>query len=78
MKWKKLGKLFEPDNSIDWIKTHAMIPLAEQQASSSIYKIYFSPRDSLNRSQAEFGLTALEGNLYGKFYKPEIFSYSIQ
>ncbi len=49
MKWKKLGKIFEPDGSVEWMKTHAMIPLAEH-LSGNLYKIYFSPRDSRNRS----------------------------
>jgi len=49
MKWKKLGKIFEPNGNVDWMQTHAMIPLAEN-LSNDLYKIYFSPRDSLNRS----------------------------
>jgi predicted GH43/DUF377 family glycosyl hydrolase len=49
MKWKKLGKIFAPDGNIDWMKTHAMIPLADYLTGNR-YKIYFSSRDSLNRS----------------------------
>lgn len=49
MKWTKLGKIFEPDGTIDWMKTHSTIPFAEK-ISDNILKIYFSPRDYLNRS----------------------------
>ena len=49
MKWERLGKIFEPDGSIDWMRTHCTIPIPEK-ISESLYKIYFSPRDQLNRS----------------------------
>jgi len=48
MKWKKLGKVYEPNGSSDWCHTHAMVPIAEH-LYDDIYKIYFSPRDVDNR-----------------------------
>jgi len=49
MRWKKLGKIFEPDGKSEWMHTHATIPFADH-LEGSLYKIYFSPRDSRNRS----------------------------
>jgi len=49
MKWEKLGKIFVPDGSVDWMQSHATIPIADY-LEGSLYKIYFSPRDAKNRS----------------------------
>lgn len=49
MKWEKLGRVFIQDGSRDWMKTHATIPIP-MHIRDNIYKIYFTPRDHLNRS----------------------------
>lgn len=49
MKWKKIGRVFEHSNGIPWIKTHAMIPLADHR-EEDVFRIYFSPRDDQNCS----------------------------
>lgn len=53
MKWRKLGHVFCPDGSSDWMHTHAMIPIAEQ-IDGDLYRIYFSPRDKANRGHGAY------------------------
>ena len=48
MKWRKLGRVFCPDGSSEWMNSHAMIPIAEH-VGSDIFRVYFSPRDRHNR-----------------------------
>lgn len=47
--WRKLGRLFVPDGNIDWMATHASVPIAEPLADGRL-RIYFSSRDRDNRS----------------------------
>ncbi|MGE5452532.1 MAG: hypothetical protein ACM3VZ_11915 [Acidobacteriota bacterium] len=49
MKWVKKGRIFNPDSQHDWVKSHAMLPVADH-LGGDLYRIYFSGRDSLNRS----------------------------
>lgn len=53
MKWKKLGKIFCPSGDIDWMSSHASVPIANL-ISEDTFKIYFSSRDSLNRSHTGY------------------------
>ncbi len=53
MKWRKLGRIFCPEGRGDWMHSHAMIPLAEQ-IDGDAYRIYFSPRDRLNRGHGAY------------------------
>lgn len=48
MKWRRLGRIFCPDGSSDWMHSHAMIPIAESRGAD-VFRIYFSPRDRYNR-----------------------------
>jgi predicted GH43/DUF377 family glycosyl hydrolase len=48
-KWKKLGLVFCPDGSREWMRTHAANPVAEH-VDGDTYRIYFSSRDAGNRS----------------------------
>ena len=49
--WKKLGKIFNVDEvNKNWMSSHAMMPVVEN-IGNNIYRIYFSPRDKLNRSR---------------------------
>jgi predicted GH43/DUF377 family glycosyl hydrolase len=50
MKWVKQGLMIEPVKGLDWMATHAQIPVAER-ISGSRYRIYFAGRNSDNRSQ---------------------------
>lgn len=49
MKWKKLGRVFYPSGEYGWMQSHAAVPIAEK-LENTIFKIYFSARDKLNRS----------------------------
>lgn len=49
MKWQKLGKIFEPSGELDWARSHAANPTPEH-VDGDIFRIYFSARDSKNRS----------------------------
>lgn len=53
MRWEKLGLIFRPDGSSEWMRSHAAVPCAEQ-VSGDLYRIYFSSRDSANRSHVGY------------------------
>ncbi|MGD0780433.1 MAG: hypothetical protein ABR954_06640 [Dehalococcoidales bacterium] len=52
MKWIKRGLIFQPTKA-KWMITHATLPFAEK-IGEDIYRVYFSARDQLNRSQPGF------------------------
>lgn len=49
MRWKKLGLVFAPDKNHDWMVSHAAVPFADH-VEGDLYSVYFSTRDSKNRS----------------------------
>lgn len=49
MRWKKLGHVYAPDGSKSWAVSHAANPVAEPRGGDH-FRIYFSCRDTLNRS----------------------------
>jgi hypothetical protein len=49
MKWEKIGLVFCPSGEVDWMQSHAAVPIAENMGGD-IFKIYFSSRDAVNRS----------------------------
>jgi len=53
MKWRKLGRIFCPDNNYDWMVSHAANPFAEY-LYEDIFRIYFSCRDINNRSSIAY------------------------
>lgn len=50
MKWRKLGRIFEPKGQYDWMQSHGTMPLA-YHIGGDIYRIYFGTRDEKNRTQ---------------------------
>ena len=48
-KWQKRGLCFCPSGEMDWMLSHAAVPIAEN-IGGSYYKIYFSTRNAFNRS----------------------------
>ena len=50
MKWKKLGNIYCASGEAPWMMTHAMMPCV-YRISESIFRVYFSSRDSQNRSR---------------------------
>jgi hypothetical protein len=53
MKWKKLGCVFAPDRHDSWMNSHASNPVAEH-LNGDIFRIYFSCRDTQNRSHVAY------------------------
>ena len=49
MNWRKLGHVFQPSGELDWARSHAANPTPEH-IEGNIFRIYFSARDSKNRS----------------------------
>jgi predicted GH43/DUF377 family glycosyl hydrolase len=49
MKWRKLGHVYTPDGSTNWMQWYAANPIAEHVAGDR-FKVYFSSRDVENRS----------------------------
>lgn len=50
MKWIKRGLVFRPPGDLEWLRSHAANPVAEH-LEGNLFRVYFSPRDSGNRSQ---------------------------
>jgi hypothetical protein len=48
-RWEKLGRIFSPSKKIDWMHSHASVPIAEH-LEGDVFKIYFSSRDKSNQS----------------------------
>jgi len=49
MRWKKLGKIYQPSGKLLWARSHAANPIAEY-IHDDLFRIYFSARDERNRS----------------------------
>jgi predicted GH43/DUF377 family glycosyl hydrolase len=61
MKWRKLGKVFQPSGELDWARTHAANPTPEH-IKGDIFRIYFSARDAKNRSSIGYVVVDLSDN----------------
>ena len=48
--WKKLGLIFKPPSDLDWMVSHAALPVA-QHLGGDIFRVYFSGRDIDNRAR---------------------------
>ena len=48
-KWRKLGRIFCPDGTRDWMRTHAANPVALPLDDNRV-RIFFSARDAANRA----------------------------
>jgi hypothetical protein len=49
MRWRKLGRIFCGEGQFPWMASYAGVPFAER-IDGDLYRIYFTPRDALNRS----------------------------
>jgi hypothetical protein len=49
MKWRKLGRIFQPENNQTWMRSHASNPVAEHR-SGDVFRVYFGARDERNRT----------------------------
>lgn len=64
IRWRKCGLVIKPNPSLSWVKTHCMVP-TPQMLDGGLVRVFFSGRDSFNRSNigsAVLDLTA-EGKL---------------
>ncbi len=53
MKWIKKGLIFAPDHNLDWMVSHASIPVADK-VGDAVLRIYFGTRDGSGRSQTSY------------------------
>lgn len=49
MRWRKLGRVFAPDGSRPWMRTHAANPVPEQLHDGT-WRVYFGSRDAAGRT----------------------------
>lgn len=49
MRWKRIGRIFEPFAASAWTASHTSVPFADN-LYGDYYRVYFSPRDRANRS----------------------------
>jgi len=49
MRWHKLGRLYEPEGSHAWARSHAANPVAEHRGGDR-FRVYFGARDERNRT----------------------------
>ncbi len=57
--WKKLGLVIEPDSSLWWSRSHAMLPTPEH-VEGSLWRIYQAGRNDKNQSHVGWALIDLE------------------
>ena len=50
MQWNKKGRILIPEEHLTWSSSHAQLPVADQSIVNDRLRIYFSTRDSSNRS----------------------------
>jgi hypothetical protein len=53
MRWIKKGPLFKPDHNLDWMVSHASIPVADR-IDDHVLRIYFGTRDDQGRSRPAY------------------------
>ena len=53
MNWIKKGQVFLPNGQYDWVKSHAMLPVADH-IKDDLFRVYFSGRDASNVSRTGF------------------------
>jgi hypothetical protein len=49
MSWRRVGRIFVPDGSAPWARSHAALPVPVH-AGGDVFRIFFSSRDHENRS----------------------------
>jgi hypothetical protein len=53
MSWRKLGRIFVADGHSEWVHSHGIVPIARVLGDYR-YRVYFSPRDRLGRSNVSW------------------------
>lgn len=49
-RWAPLGNIFGPEHLPGWAKSHASVPLVQNEIRSTVNKVFFSSRDAQGRS----------------------------
>jgi hypothetical protein len=49
IRWRKQGLIIQPVPGLDWMTSHAMVPVADWR-HDDVFRVYFSGRDARNRS----------------------------
>ena len=49
MRWRKLGRIYEPEGRLPWARSHAANPVAEPRGGER-FRVYFGARDERNRT----------------------------
>ena len=70
MPWNKIGRIISNRDRPAWMKSHAMVPVADHVADNR-YRIYFSSRDDENRSMIGYALIDLADPFDILEYSPE-------
>jgi hypothetical protein len=61
MRWRKLGLVFAPQGSAEWMFSHAANPVADHLEGDR-FRVYFGSRDRLNRSHIAWVDISLSGD----------------
>ena len=64
--WRKLGLIIEPDKRLSWSQTHCMVP-TPQSLGNGLVRVFFSSRDSRNRSH--IGYASVDLNRDGRVFE---------
>ena len=59
--WGKRGLIIHPDPKIPWMQTHCMVP-TPQLLDGGLVKVFFSGRDSQNRSNISYAIVDLNND----------------
>jgi len=58
-KWKKLGKIFQPDGEVSWMKSHASVPFVGE-VNDNLIKVFFSARNEKQESSIGYVVFDIE------------------
>jgi hypothetical protein len=70
MHWRRLGHIFVPDQTIGWMQTHAMMPIADR-IDGDLYRVFFTARDKLNRGHGGFITIDMRNPLKVEYVHPD-------
>ncbi len=68
--WRRLGHVYNADTSAAWLASHASYPTALPLANG-VVRVYFSARDTANRSSITTLDLALDGDRYEILRRPQ-------
>lgn len=54
MRWRKLGRVFVPEQGPSWMQSHAQIPTPLLDEGQEVLRVFFATRDGQGRSRTAF------------------------